>query len=264
MIYVDEDNVGHETFGVRAADCDRFNDAGIPFFFSATQEMGGSHAAAKGLSIETLRAEKNWTWVITRNRIRFYNIPHWNSEVKLETWTHEGYRLNCPRIIKGYVKDELCFEAITHWVLLDLGRKRPIRPSDIVGMLPPPEAEERKWDPALDKLPKWEEVEKIELLERYSPIPHYYDVDLNKHINNVVYIRWIMESLSDNFIDTHSPRLFDVQWISQSYESDRLYVETAIMDNEDGKIRMIHRIMRQEEQKEDSAVFEAVTEWISK
>lgn len=264
MISIDENDIGRDIYAVRASDSDRFNSASIPFFFSAIQEMGGTHAGARGLSIEDMQKDHGWTWVITRSRIEFDFLPHWNDEVEMVTWPQKGYKLLCPRVVQGYVEGRKSFEAMTHWVILDIARKRPIRPSEIGDTLPPPPEDVCYRDPALEKLPKWDDEEKLELLEAYRPMPCYYDIDLNKHVNNVVYIRWITEALGEGFLDAFRVTMMDVQWISQTYSHDRIRVETAIIEKSDNKTRLIHRIMREEEGKEDAIVFEALSYWRKK
>ena len=180
---VTERNTGEEKILIRGADTDRFNDASIPFFFSICQDAGGFHAGLFGFSAEELMGKHNWTWMILRSRIRFHKIPHLGDTIKVETWAQPSFHLFFPRVINGYTDNgEPVFEAMTHWVLFDIARKRPLRPSTLD--FPIPDESIRK-DPKLGKMPDWDDVKKLEILPSYAPECSYYDVDLNKHINNV-------------------------------------------------------------------------------
>ena len=264
MIRIDENDVSYDTYGVRAADCDRFNDASLPFFFSAIQEMGGAHAHMKGLSIEQLQKDKGWTWIVTRSHVEFHKIPRWFDDISMVSWPQKGYHLNCPRVVEGYVDGKLAFEAMTHWVLMDIVRMRPVRPKEIEAMLPPPDESGHFKDPALPKLPRWEEFEIVEERPVYIPHPHYYDIDINKHVNNIIYTRWLAEALGEDFLDAFRPAVMDVAWISQTYAHDHIHVETAYLEKTDDKISVVQRILRKEEEKEDTLLFEAVSSWIRK
>ena len=264
MIRVDENNIAYDTYGVRAADCDRFNDASLTFFFSAIQEMGGAHAHMKGLSIEQMQKSRGWTWIVTRSHVDFHRIPHWFDDVDMVSWPQKGYHLNCPRVVEGYVDNELYFEAMTHWVLMDITKMRPVRPKEIEDILPPPDESTHFKDPALKKLPRWEDFEAVEIWPTYTPHPHYYDIDINKHVNNIIYTRWLAEALGEEFLDEFRPSVMDVQWIQQTYAHDEIRVETIFTEKTDEKIEVAQRIMRKEKEKEDTLLFEAVSSWIHK
>lgn len=264
MMRIDENDISYDTYGVRAADCDRFNDASLPFFFSAIQEMGGAHAHLKGLSIEQMQKDPGWTWIVTRSHVVFHRIPHWFDDVDMVSWPQKAYHLNCPRAVEGYVDGELYFEAMTHWILMDIRRQRPLRPSEIADRLPAPDEKDHFKDPALPKLPKWDDFEKVEIRPVYVPHPHYYDIDINKHVNNIIYVRWLAEALGEEFMDNYRPAVMDVSWISQTYAHDRIHVETAYLEKSEEKISVVQRILRKEDEKEDTLLFEAVSSWIHK
>ena len=122
-----EENIGLEDIAVRASDTDRFYDATIPFFFSSSQEVAGEHATLFGMGISELSASEQKTWVIVRTRMDFARIPKWREKLTFETFPQKGYKLFCPRVVMARdEKGEPVMNAMTHWVLMDLVRKRPI------------------------------------------------------------------------------------------------------------------------------------------
>ena len=258
---VTERNTGEEKILIRGADTDRFNDASIPFFFSICQDAGGFHAGLFGFSAEELMGKHNWTWMILRSRIRFHKIPHLGDTIKVETWAQPSFHLFFPRVINGYTDNgEPVFEAMTHWVLFDIARKRPLRPSTLEFPL---SDESIRKDPELGKMPDWDDVKKLEILPSYAPECSYYDVDLNKHINNVVYIRWVLSSLPDEFLETHVIDEMDVAWLSQTFEDNHVSVESAFVEKGE-KTRIIHRVLKEKEDGSMKECFEAFSVWKEK
>lgn len=258
-----KDNTGEELILIRSADIDRFNDASIPFFFATCQDAGGLHSEILGYSAEKLLKEKGWTWIILRNRINFYKIPHYCQRIKVVTWAQDGYKLFFPRMVSGYDENgDKVFDAMTEWVLFDVVHKRPMRPSVLENAFPVPREEMLKDPSTLGKMKSWDEQEKKEILPPAFPKPGYYDVDLNKHINNVVYVKWIVSALDDDFLESHVPVMMDVSWITQTFEHDEVRVETAILEEgDDGNVSFLHRIIKKNEKGEEKECFSALSSW---
>lgn len=256
-----EENIGLEDIAVRASDTDRFYDATIPFFFSSSQEVAGEHATLFGMGISELSASEQKTWVIVRTRMDFTRIPKWREKLTFETFPQKGYKLFCPRVVMARdEKGEPVMNAMTHWVLMDLVRKRPI-PTKMVEDRFNIKYEYRFQDPDIGKIRKYEDAEKIEVFEEKTYYPNYFDIDLNKHVNNVAYIRWCCESIPDEILLGYKIATIDVQWESQTFEGEMVRVETAVTRREEGKLELVHRIKKE---CDDKIVFEANSYWEEK
>lgn len=256
-----EENIGLEDIAVRASDTDRFYDATIPFFFSSSQEVAGEHATLFGMGISELSASEQKTWVIVRTRMDFARIPKWREKLTFETFPQKGYKLFCPRVVMARdEKGEPVMNAMTHWVLMDLVRKRPI-PAKMVEDRFNIKYEYRFQDPDIGKIRKYEDAEKIEVFEEKTYYPNYFDIDLNKHVNNVAYIRWCCEAIPDEILLGDKIATIDVQWESQTFEGEMVRVETAVTRREEGKLELVHRIKKE---CDDKIVFEANSYWEEK
>lgn len=261
---ISSENVAYEDYFVRATDTDMFYDATIPFYFSAIQEMGGEHASKLGIAIDDLQREKGWTWVITRTRALFYGSSSWRDTLNLETWPQEPYRLHCPRVVNGYCNGSKIFEAMTLWAVIDMNRKRPVRPQEVMGSIQPAPADKYFVNPDIGKIIKYDDAEKLKEYMIYRPTPAYYDIDYNKHVNNVVYLRWITEAMDEDILKTYRPSMLDVQWEHQTFSNDKIYGQTALTAETDDKLSFVHRLMKEEYGKSDTVLFEAYSEWVRK
>lgn len=257
MLTVDSENVSHDSYFVKASDTDLYYLATIPFYFSLMQEMGGGHAAHMGVGIEDLYRKYRYTWVISRTRVKFGNHATWRDTVDLESWAQPNVRLHCPRVIRGYVKDDIVFDAMTLWAVVDVARKRPVRPQLVLDELCLADPAKHFAEPLTGQLPDWDETEKLEILPPFEAVPHFYDVDINGHINNVIYVEWILSALGKKFLTDYEADMLDVKWERQTYADDDLVTETAVTRDSRDLISFIHRIKN----KDGKTVFSAISDW---
>ena len=257
MIEIDNENTAHDSYYVRASDTDLFFKGTVPFYFSIMQEMGASHAAAKKVAITDLMDEYGATWVISRTRVKFLHHASWQDHISVQSWAQEPVRLHCPRVIKGVVDGVPVFEAMTLWAVIDVKRARPIRPGFVLEKLIPADPEKHFMSPDLSPIKGWDETDKISVLEPYRAEPVFYNIDANGHINNVVYLEWIISAMDQDFLKTHEPDTMDVKWVRQTFASDCPVVETALIKEENGLTSFIHRIVN----KDGKTVFEAESSW---
>ena len=262
MFYVDEDNIGHEEVFVKSIDTDSFYDAKPSFYFGLNQEMGGLHANAKGCGLKTIRDEEKKTWMIIRTRMEIGKISKWMDTLSLDTWYQEGYKLYSPRMIECKDKStgETVFNSTSWWIVMDLERMRPCRPDVFSKKLPFAEKSLRWKDPALPPYPSMDLFIQDAFSEKDISIS-YYDTDYNKHVNNISYVTWAMESFPKEFLDSNRPTSIDVKWEKQSFLGDTLKAKTFKGKENDLYMTKIYRI---EPTGEELEVFTAVSEWTSR
>ena len=148
MIQIDEHGIGHDNIEVWSADTDRFFKAKIPFFFSILQEVGATHSMAVGCGIPQLMEKEHKTWVIVRAHIEVDRLPDWMETLHVDTWPEEPYRMFAPRMVEATGKDgSTVFTAISHWVVFDMDRKRPIRPTEALAYFKIPDKSQKYLDP---------------------------------------------------------------------------------------------------------------------
>ncbi len=265
MFTIDENGIGHDAMEVRSTDTDRFFKARIPFFFSMLQEAAAKHSTKVHCGISDLVAAENKTWVIVRAKMIIDRLPDWGENVNIETWAENPFKLFAPRLVKGMAEDgSAIFTTISHWVIIDIDRKRPIRPNEALKYFKLPEPEVRYIDPDIGKLRIADDFRGFRLPD-FTPRTNYYDTDTNGHINNVSYINWLADAFPFSFQDSHRLRTIDCHWVKQTFDGDDIRVETySESDNpleEDSPV-FFTRIVKKEEDGSLSAVFEAETEWV--
>lgn len=256
MFYIDEENVGHDDIFVKSIDCDCFYKARPSFYFGLNQELGGLHANTKGCGLKKIYDEEQKTWMIIRTRMEIDKIVDWTDTLSLRTWCQEGFKLYAPRAVEAYDKasGESVFKTLSWWVVMDLAKKRPCRPNVFDERLPLADKEKHYASPMLPQYP-----DESEFSIKLSPMDvsiNYYDTDYNRHVNNISYVNWMLDSFPKTFLDEYRPKLIDVKWEKQSFLEDHLVVHTLKKENTEEYLTTITR--------GDECVFRGLSEWVKK
>ncbi len=177
-----------ERFRVRADEMDLHGRAAATAVCNWLQEVAGNHARALGWGIEQLQPGQ-LTWVLARLHLRLDRVPAWRSDVAVTTWPCGVDRLYAVREFRIADGEGPCGVATTGWVLLHVGRRRPVRPpaglAELGGAVP---------GRALpDGFAPLEPPVEASHEQRFTV--RYGDVDLNRHANNVRLIGWALETL---------------------------------------------------------------------
>lgn len=179
-----------EMFTIRTAETGASGKARFSTLCYLLQEAAGNHAERLGFGMADL-LDAGRAWILHRLQVEIARYPRRGREVTVRTWPSGGDGLRAWRDFEmRNGEGELLLRGLSHWLMLDLERRRPLRiPEEIMRyaeegeghVLPLPEG----------KLPPAGEL-------RGSPLPFRVrrgDLDLNEHVNNVRYLEWMQEAL---------------------------------------------------------------------
>ncbi len=159
-----------------------------------TQELGAEHSQQVGVSGPQL-APQGVAWMVVRSRLEVIRYPELEEQITLATWVREPKGFFIPREVEGRdTAGNLLFQGCTFWVPVHMETKKPQRAVHFTGGVQPISKE--------DELPVT--PTKISALnEEHSTnleLPVMVrDIDANAHVNNGVYIDWIVESITRKF-----------------------------------------------------------------
>lgn len=158
-------------------------------------EAAANHAIKGKLGYNDL-AKNDKAWVMNRQKIRIFRQPEYTETIRIETWIHETTQVYSIRDFHVYdEKGSLIALARTSWMLMDLQTRRPVAiPDQYLSHIPriPDRLNE---DITLDKIPMITEKNVNETA--YTVV--YSDLDMNHHVNNVSYLRWVLDDFSFDF-----------------------------------------------------------------
>ena len=159
MLNIGPDNIGRDSSYFQSTDTDGFYTVKPQKYFGISQEVAGVHATLKGAGLKDMLDKEGRTWMILRTQMTISKYASWCDEYDIETWCQEGYRLYCPRYVEARDKKtgELLFNSKNLWVIMDMVKNRPERPSYVNDRLAYADPSVRHFDPALPKFPQEEE-----------------------------------------------------------------------------------------------------------
>ena len=206
------------------------------------QEAASQHAAALGVSIQQLLSE-NYTWLLSRLKIKLKTYPAWNERLTIDTWPSGIQRLFALRDFE--LKDQnnhTVGAALSAWLVLDTAKKRPVRAGPFVDRLKPVEGNHILPD-QLDKLPHLENHSH----ERIFRVRHG-DLDINRHVNNASYVEWLLEGIPDGVLNEMGIVELEINFLAESFRQDRIIARCALQDSNKREYR--HSLIREEDSRE--------------
>lgn len=162
-------------------------------FMEYAQQAAEDDCEAAGFGNRELLA-KNCAWVLVGYHIVIGRMPLFKDTATIATWNS---KVEGPIFRREYEmrteNGELLLSACTTSCILNLGTRRPVRPK-IFGITDGSNGGRQ----ALETPP-----ERLRIPEGISPdlvsprVVTYSDVDYNRHVNNVRYVQWALDCLSD-------------------------------------------------------------------
>ena len=188
---------------------------------NSTQNMATLHYSEAGMSMMHLH-DIGQMWVITKQKFEFFEYPLGLDKLVMQTWAHEPKGLFCIRdykysfaengrksssdkacaeLINMFDKDDLAvkdenlvMKSSAMWMVLDQKTGRPLKANDFArGNLT--FCEENVLEGGFSKISL---PESWDFETKFSP--NVLDIDMNHHVNNFCYSRWILSHMDIHYI----------------------------------------------------------------
>lgn len=191
------ENYCERDYVVRTYECDNQYRAKLSSLVNYMQDMAGVHSGSVGLGAEEM-IKMNLAWVLYKWKIRIYQYPKLNSTVRVRTWSSHMDKMHAHRCFILYdEKGTVIGEALSVWVMLDFA-KRAVCP------IPPA---------FLEVYPSTEETVPFSNEFTNNPLPladtllsqcdftiQRHDLDYNRHVNNVKYIDFLLDTIPEELL----------------------------------------------------------------
>lgn len=169
---------------VRHHECGTNGAMKLQLMMDCLQDIAAEHAELLGCGMEDL-VENKRIWVLSRLRIRILRFPRLKEELELLTYPSGHDRLQARREYRISCGGEDLVQASSAWVMLDGTTYRPI-PMEKVFAVPLPENSDKP-----RYFEKFERFQPFEGEDKLCFTVGAADIDLNDHLNNAVYGRYI-------------------------------------------------------------------------
>ncbi len=236
-------------FKIRAIERDLNGHLAIPALANMLQEAAWQHATKLGVSTYSLM-DKGLTWVLSRFKIQIMHPLGGLSEVTVKTWPAGAKGL---RAYRGFqVRDSngtLLATAESVWLILNIESKQVQPIPDFIKKFGAGSTEgDFNFSTSIPAI----------TTVQYSSMhtAGWFDLDINKHVNNNHYIRWLIESLSYEFLSSHQLTKLEIVYKAECLYKDK--VESKSQSAGDGEF--IHSLVKND----TTELVRATTSWILK
>jgi acyl-ACP thioesterase len=178
------------------------------------QEIASDHAEYLGVGREAMSVTGQ-VWILSRISVQWDRRPKWRDPLTVRSWPRGSDKLFA---LRDYdIRDEEDRPLVrgrSGWIILDLEKRRPLRPQAIMENLPRNEGLDALTDgPVSLSFPEGgEDGSLVKAGERRAV---YSDIDYNGHVNNTRYIEWIQDIVEPGVLERAARMRLDVNYLSE-------------------------------------------------
>ncbi|XBI60146.1 palmitoyl-acyl carrier protein thioesterase, chloroplastic-like [Aegilops tauschii subsp. strangulata] len=215
-----------QTVVVRSYEVGPDRTATLETILNLLQETALNHVWMSGLLGDGFGAthgmiKSNLIWVVSRMHVQVDHYPLWGDVLEIDTWVGSSGKNGMRRdwLIRGRGSGNIYVRATSTWVMMNKNTRRLSKmPEEVRGEISP-------W--FIDRHAIHEEAtEKIIKLDSNAKHvdsdlkPKRSDLDMNQHVNNVKYVRWMLETIPDQFLQHHQLSSIILEYRKECGSSD--------------------------------------------
>jgi acyl-ACP thioesterase len=221
-----KNNIFSENRFVRFGDIDRSDTLNAASAFDLFQEAAISHAEILGVGRDAMKTTGQ-VWVLSRMSVFMERRPRFGENITVRSWPRGTHKLFA---VRDYDIRDADGGAVVRgrsgWLILDLEKRRPLRPQALVESLPrndgldslPGASADNEAPPGLR--PAFEGVSSAAIsdpadLFRTVRKACYSDIDYNGHMNNTRYIQWIQDLFAPEILENARSLRLDINYLSE-------------------------------------------------
>ena len=167
-----------------------------------------------------MKNKNNAAWVVSKTKVHFNKYPTWKDVIYGRSYTTKvkPIRVEMETTFKNK-HDDILFVTKQESCVIDLDTRK-IKKIDTVNYPYDMEIEYNLINEPFLKLN--EEFSQKNFV--YSQKVFSTDIDYSRHTNNVSYVRYIVNTLSCNFLDNNQITDFEIHYINESMEGQTLKI----------------------------------------
>lgn len=184
------------------------------------QDAADEHATLLGVGVKALHA-RDLTWVLSRLHLSVARYAGPGETLLVRTWpSTRGSLFTCREFELLDAAALVVARATTSWVVIDLERRRPVR---IAEVLPDyPLDSRRAVDDEFLSLPPCGACDG----ERRFTVRRD-DLDINRHVNNAVYVGWALEATPAATAESLRPIDVEVGYRAEAFAGETVVARCA-------------------------------------
>jgi len=222
-----------ENYIIRSSEVDTDHRATPLAILHLVQEASMGSARDLGASIAELTPQ-NLAWVLLRKSFTILDRPKLSQQVSVVTYPSHFDRFLAYRDYKMYdLEGKLLAYASSTWTLLNFIERKMARIPEFLQPLKV-HPDESVLESPPSRLSKLLEVIQTEQVKVKS-----YDIDWNGHVNNLNYVRYVLENIPKSYRDRALNRI-DFHIKAEAFLDDKINIESGLLG--DGDDQLGHRL----------------------
>ncbi|WP_080055101.1 acyl-[acyl-carrier-protein] thioesterase [Spirosoma aerolatum] len=232
-----------DTFTLRGYECDAFGRMSIPALMNQMQESANRNALDYGIGIADLVGQ-GFGWMLMRFRLRIHQYPRYGQTIRLTTYPTAVEKYFIYRDFQVRAEDDtLLADASSIWLVFGIEKRTMVPLPEFIRNLKTPTGIDPL--PKLSLKPDFQTMPFVAHLEKDVEVG-WFSIDQNHHVNNVAYVGWLLESVTDSWLQTRELAEIDLVYRTESHWRDQLRIELATETSD----TLVHRISQYESGKE--------------
>lgn len=214
-----------EKFIIRSFDADLNGNCKLTSLLQYFQEVAWHHAEYCRFGYFDL-LKKNKFWILSGLEIQIHEYPRWEDEIEVATWPKGIDRLFALRDFEMKKNNTLFCKGTTTWLVVDSNTQRIQKPEIVFENF-----NDFLYQDAIQRRPiKVEENTPNTIAS--SITARYSDLDVNKHVNNVRYVQWAIDSLPFGLFNKNTVKLFTINFISETRIGDVIHISHSSFEKD--------------------------------
>ena len=162
--------------------------------------------------------DKGYLWVFSKLEIDIFRYPEYLEEIKLATYPNQTMHFIYPRTFEIKDKDDnLIIKAKSLWCLIDANSRRILSPKE-TGINPV----------SLIKVEKIKGIDVKDATNVQMRKVRYSDLDINKHVNNIRYLEYIIDLFDSDYLSNHIIKNINMIFHHEIKEHDLVKINASI------------------------------------
>jgi acyl-ACP thioesterase len=220
-----QNNIFSEKRSVGFGDIDRSDTLTVASAFDFFQDAAISHAEILGVGRDVMKMTGQ-VWILSRMSVFMERRPRFGEAITVRTWPRGTHKLFAVRDydIQG-ADGKAAIRGRSGWLILDLEKRRPLRPQALMEPLPlnegldslPGISTANESPPGLR--PEFESASPVKTVSRKAC---YSDIDYNGHMNNTRYIQWIQDLFEPEILENARSLRLDINYLLEVLPGETL------------------------------------------
>ncbi len=217
-------NIYEEKFRLRASDFDKYDRITPLALLDLAQDVAGKHASEFHVGYEDFK-KNDCIWVLLRTRYEMYANPEFHAFLNVKTWPRKRGRIDFDRdtLITNETGDIVC-KMQSKWAIVDMKKRTLVLPRNYE--YPFGDClDESTFDTPFDRLEDFD----ISSLEGHKVDIQYLDIDHNRHVNNVNYVKYALNLIK--LEESMKISYLEINYVHELHEDDSLIIYYKKIDN---------------------------------